>query len=153
MTTIVYDRRTKTIVADTQNTDSSGAIFRTPKIEKLSNGGYFLGSGHCLPIGLARRWAETNFAETHRPDFTAVFDKPDEFGFSCLVVSKDGNSVMLIDDETEPMVVLDAYMGVGSGCSYALGAMDAGATAQEAVAIASQRDCNTSGPFDVVEIR
>ena len=152
MTTCLYDRRTKTVVADTQNTDRSGAIYRTHKIERLKDGRVFLGSGHCNTIGQMRRWAEKNFAETHRPDFGVLLSDLDEYGSSCLIISKDGEEVLLVDDEMEPLEVNDDYIAIGSGASFAIGAMDAGAEAQAAVAIAAQRDPSTSGPFDVIRI-
>lgn len=151
MTTIVYDRRTRTIAADTQNTAKDGTIFRTHKIERLKNG-WFLGSGHCLTIGQCRRWAEKNFAESARPDFGVFLSDIDEYGFSCLWVSEDGSRVVLVDDEMEPIELQDNYMGVGSGASYAIGAMDAGATAEQAVAIACKRDGNSSEPVTLVRI-
>jgi hypothetical protein len=152
MTTCLYDRRTKTIVADTQNTDASGYIYRTNKIERLKNGSYFLGSGHCFTIGQCRIWAENDFAETSRPDFGVFLSDTDEYGFCCLVISPDGKEVTLVDNEMQPSTVKDKYISVGSGASYAIGAMDAGADPIQAVKIACKRDGSTSEPIDVVEI-
>lgn len=152
MTTCVYDRRSKTIVADTQNTDRTGGIYRTCKIERLKDGRYFLGSGNCFTIGITRRWAESGFCEAKRPEYGALFSDPDEYSFSCLIISKDGSTVTIVDDEMEPMLINDEYYAIGSGGAYALGAMDAGATAQDAVAIAAARDNSTSGPYDVLVI-
>lgn len=149
MTTAAYDRRNRTIVADTQNTDKSGAIYRVNKIERLKDGSYFLGSGHCLTIGLTRRWAEKQFAETDRPEYGPIFEDADEFGFSCLWISKDGSKVVLIDDEMEPTELMDDYVAVGSGASYVIGAMDAGADVIKAVGIACARDGSTSAPVNV----
>lgn len=147
MTTIVYDKRCKLIAADTQNTDRSGAVYRTNKIERLKDGRYFLGSGHCFTIGQIRRWAEEKFAEKHRPDFGVFLSDVDEYGFSCLVISADGKTVQLIDDEMEPIVVEDSYVAVGAGAAFAIGALDAGATAEQALEIACNRDCATSAPI------
>lgn len=152
MTAIVYDRRNKTIVADSQNTDRSGMRFRMNKIERLPSGEYFLGAGNCYTIGITKRWAETGFNEDERPEYGAVFADPDEYSFSCLVISKDGNTVTLIDDEMQPTKVLDAYVAVGSGAAYCIGAMDAGATALKAVEIACDRDGSVSRPIHQVKI-
>lgn len=152
MTTVAYDRRSKMIVADTQNTDSTGYIFRTNKIERLKNGNYFLGSGHCFTINQCRRWAEEDFAETSRPDFGVFLSDTDEYGFSCLVVSKDGKTVWLVDNEMTPTEIKDNYVAIGSGAAYAIGAMDAGANVMKAVEIACKRDGSTSKPISVVEI-
>lgn len=152
MTTCVYDRRTKTIAADTQNTDSAQTIYRVAKIERLKNGSYFLGSGNCFTIGITKRWAETGFAESKRPEYGVMFEDPDEYGFSCLVISQDGNTITLIDNEMQPTLILDDYAAVGSGGAFAIGALDAGATVEQALDIACQRDSSTSHPVHVVKL-
>ena len=153
MTTIVYDRRIRQIVADTQNTDRTGGIYRTNKIERLKDGRYFLGAGNCYTIGATKRWAEVNFDPEARPEeYGCIFSDPDEYSFSCLIVSKDGATVTIVDDEMEPLEMTDDYMAVGSGAAYALGAMDNGATALQAVEIACQRDGSTSAPVSVEQL-
>lgn len=149
MTTIVYDKRTKTIGADTQNTSSADEIYRSNKIEVLKNKGYFLGSGHSYGIGLAKQWAEAGFKETARPDFTTFLEDSDYYGFACLVIHPDGEFVWRIDDEMTPILIMDDVCGVGSGAAYALGAIDAGASVEEALRIAAARDPSTSGPFHI----
>lgn len=146
MTTIIYDRREKLIVADSQNTDRSGATWKVNKIEKLANNWYFLGSGHCYSISLVRDWARVGFQEQHRPDFSLVLEDPDEYTFSCLCISPNGETVYLIDDEMTPCKVYDDYVAVGAGAAYALGALDAGASALAAMKVAISRDINTSEP-------
>jgi len=152
VTTIVVDFRAGVIAADTQNTDKANTAYRCKKIERLSDGRYFLGSGHLLTIGKVRRWAEAGFAEAKRPDFGEMFGKrSDEFGFSCIVINRDGTAV-LVDDEMEPQPVHDAYLAIGSGGAYAIGALDAGASAEKSVQIACGRDLYTSAPVDVETI-
>lgn len=152
MTTIVVDLRAMVIAADTQNTDRANTAYRCSKIERLSDGRYFLGSGHLLTIGKVRRWAEKNFSEEHRPEFGEMFGKrSEEFGFSCVVIGFDGRAT-LVDDEMEPQPLRDAYFAIGSGGAFAIGAMDAGATAEEAVRAACKRDLYTSEPIDVEKI-
>lgn len=149
MTTIVVDLRHMVIAADTQNTDSAGTAYRCRKIERLSDGRYFLGSGHLLSIGKARRWAEKNFAEKHRPNFGELFvDGAEEFAFSCAVIDRDCR-VTLIDNEMEPQPLTDSYFALGSGGAYALGAMDTGASAEDACRAACKRDLYTSEPVEV----
>lgn len=45
------------------------------------------------------------------------------------------------------------YWAIGSGASYAITAMDMGATAAEAVKMAKRRDTNTGGNVDVFKLR
>lgn len=153
MTTIVVDFRNGVIAADTQNTDRSNTAYRCRKIERLKDGRFFLGSGHLLTIGKIKRWAEAKFAETARPDFSEMFGKrSEEFGFSCIVINRDGTAV-LVDDEMEPQPVFDQYLAIGSGGAYAIGALDAGADAKKAVEIACGRDLYTSAPVEIERIR
>jgi len=149
MTTIVVDLRSRVIATDSQNTDSVGTKYRCNKIERLSDGRYFLGSGHLLSIGKARRWAEHNFSERFRPEFGELFgETAAEFQFSCAVIDRQCR-VTLLDDEMEPQAITDDYFALGSGSGYALGAMDHGATAEEACRIACGRDIYTSAPIQV----
>jgi len=150
MTTCIYDRRNKMLGADTQNTTPDGAIVRTGKIEKLANGFWFMGSGHCYTISLCRQWAASSFQDT--PDWSMFLDSDEDMGFSCLVVSKHGDKVWLIDDEMTVNEILDEVAAVGSGAAYALGAMDAGASMGTALEIAASRDPNTSAPMQMVRI-
>jgi hypothetical protein len=152
MTTIAVDLRAMVIAADTQNTDSSGTKYRCCKIEGWKDGRLFIGSGHLLSIGKAKRWAALKFAEKHRPDFEEHFgERPGDFAFSCVLIEPNGR-VTLIDDEMEPQPIRDEYFAIGSGGHFAVGAMDAGATAEEAVRIACKRDPNTSEPIHVFPI-
>ena len=123
------------------------------KIEKLINGDFFLGAGHLFTIGKAKRWAQTGFHEADRPEFGEIFtDDAAEFSFSCLVISKDGNDVTLIDDEMEPTIVLDDIVGLGTGGASARAARAAGASMERAVEIAIQYDSNSGGPVRTYKI-
>lgn len=150
MTTIAFSRRDGMIASDSRNTDSAGAVFSVAKIERLRDGRYFLGSGHLLTIGMARKWAEAKFSEAKRPDFGVLFcDDADNFSFSCLVISKDGQRAVLVDDEMQPQPVSDDLLAIGSGAAYAIGAMEAGLTPEDAVGIAIMHDGNSGGPVQV----
>lgn len=147
MTTLLYDKATKTIAVDSKNTDSGGQGFLCNKIERLRDGRFFLGSGHLLTIGKARRWAEAYFDEEHRPEFGEIFtDEAGEFGFSCIIISQDGNTVTIVDDEMEPWEALDDIVASGSGGQAARAARLAGATPERAVEIAIICDSNSGGP-------
>lgn len=140
MTTIVYDKRNKIIAADSRNTDNGGARWLVDKIEKLPDGSVFIGSGHLYTIGQCKHWAKQGFAEAKRPDFTFFLEDMEERDFSCLHISKDGETVTLIDAEMCIQPVINNFMAIGSGAAYALGALEAGASAVEAVEIACLHD-------------
>lgn len=149
MTTIAIDFEAMQIATDTQNTDSSGTAYRCRKVERLNDGSIFLGSGHLLSIGKAKRWAEKRFDEKFRPEWPELFGKrADEYAFSCVVIRTDGTKI-LIDDEMEPQRLFDKHLAIGSGGSYAVAAMDAGASAEQAVKIACKRDLYTSEPVEL----
>jgi hypothetical protein len=150
---LLYDRSIKTIAVDSKNTDSSGQMFLTDKIERLSDGRYFLGSGHLLTISKAKRWAEVHFEESERPEFGEMFTDSDEFGFSCIIISKDGNRVTMIDDEMTPYDVTDVIVGTGSGGLAARAARLAGASMQRAIEIAIVCDSNSGGPVVIEQIK
>lgn len=148
MTTCIYDRRTRTVGADSQNTAKDGSIYRSSKIVELATG-WFMGSGHCFTISQIEEWAKHSFNEDMRPDFSTFLSDTDEYGFSCIFVAKGTYNVYIIDDEMTPVKVLDEYVAVGSGAAYALGAMDAGMAVSKALEIAAARDPSTSAPFEV----
>lgn len=152
MTTIVASRKHKAIAADSFNTDSNGMARLVNKIEKLKNGHYFLGSGHLRPLGLMKRWLDSNQDENLLPDLAFVEEDPDEFGFSIIVVSPDMTKIVMFDDELEWYECLDPYVAIGSGAQYAIGALDAGASPEEAVKISCGRDQNTGEPVHVLHL-
>lgn len=154
MTTLLYDRTVKTIGVDSRNTDNSGMAFTCNKIERLPNGDFFLGSGHLLTIGAVRRWAIADFDEDERPEFGVMFDTDlrEDYSFSCLVVSSDGERTWLIDDEMERIEIFDNIIGLGSGGGYAAAARMAGATVANAIEIAIHYDSNSGGPVKTVVI-
>jgi len=148
VTTIAFSRKHRQVAADSWNTDSAGAKFTVDKIDVLPDSRVFLGSGHLLPIGKVRQWSLGGLQDLDRPEFGELFcDDRANFTFSCLVISADGTTAMLIDDEMQPQQVFDDFLAIGSGAAYAIGAMEQGATPAEAVFIASRHDGNTGGPI------
>lgn len=146
MTTCIYDRRTKTLGADSRNTDSAGTVYELNKIEELPNGMFFLGSGHCYTISKVRYWAAMDFSEDERPEFNELFDEgAEDYSMTCIIISADGEKVIMMDDEITPMEIDDDFVCIGSGGGLAKGAMCAGATVEQALAIAKEHDGNTGG--------
>ena len=65
--------------------------------------------------------------------------------FEALVVSPDTKEVALIDTTGYPMDIQYPHYAIGSGCEVAFGAMEAGASAEEAVKIAIKRVVGCGG--------
>ena len=153
MTTCVYSRVHKQIAADTQYTTGAGAITRCHKIEKLKNGWWFCGSGYGRSIAVAKEWAEAglNYQPQVEELFAHFLDEPEDRAFECFVVKPDG-SCWMIDEELSPYENMATYVGIGSGGSYAIGALEARASPREAVEVASWYDPNTSAPIHVIEL-
>lgn len=151
MTTIVVSRKHKAIAADSFNTTPDGAFRLVSKIEQLENGNYFLGSGHLKPLGVVKRWLDSD--RSTELDLNFVNEDPDDLGFSILVVSPDLDKIACIDEELEWYYVHDEYVAIGSGGAYAIGALDAGASPEDAVKIACRRDANTGEPVTVLYVQ
>ena len=56
-----------------------------------------------------------------------------------------------IGDDFSVIVSEDGIYGVGNGAKWAMGALHAGASVQEALEIAAKKDIYTSGPFQIVK--
>lgn len=151
MTTIVFDRRTKTMAADSQNTDESGVTYKVAKIEHIGGGYMFGGSGHLRTITMVKEWAQKGWEGKYEPDWSYFLEDPDDRGFSCMLIDPTGSRVWIIDGELTPFEPLDDYLAVGAGAAYALGALAAGADAKRAVEIACQLDTNSFEPVDVYQ--
>jgi ATP-dependent protease HslVU (ClpYQ) peptidase subunit len=152
MTTVVYSRLHGQVGADTQYTTPSGGITRVNKIERLLDGRVFCGSGHGNSIALIRSWAEAGFDPEQRPDFSYYLADPEERGFECFVIDDLAQRVTIVDEELEPYESLDKYVGIGSGSTYALGALYAGASVEQALTIAAELDPSTSAPNTILSL-
>jgi len=144
MTTIAYDRATRTMAADTQC--SAGARkLRTHKVRRLKDGGLIGSCGSMVDILKIHRWAEAGFPEKGRPDLG------DDADFESLIVNGDGG-VFLLDEALEPMEFSDEFLAIGSGGPYATAAMACGKTVTEAVELAARFDPATSAPVELFHV-
>jgi hypothetical protein len=67
-------------------------------------------------------------------------------------VVKPDSTVIEYMRDLEPLVLLDTNVAIGSGAEYAIGAMEAGLTALEAVKVSARRDPATAAPFHTLEL-
>lgn len=157
MTTCVYSAPHGTAAADTQNTDSASMRWRVNKLEPCGKR-LFMGSGHCRTIATAKLWASKldkngdPFNPASEPDWSYFLEDEEERDFACLLIDPDGR-VWMIDGELTPMLVHGDFFAVGSGASYALGALEAGASPVKAVEIAAKYDVSTSAPIDSITLK
>lgn len=140
MSTIVY--RDGILAGDSRAFSGS----RTPigakiKIAELEDG-VLVGVSTTQP-GLGEAfidWYATGCQPSERPDMG-------QQGFDALVIDADANVFFYNDSFMPSGPLLVDYIAIGSGAEYALGAMAAGKTAEEAVEIASGLDVWTGGPI------
>lgn len=172
MTTIVgvqHDHYCE-IHADSRVTDDNGRIYSHPDMMKFARRGPLIiaGSGEVLPCDVAQNiWNPPKLTENDKQNIyrfmiTKVmpslrdtlskngynFDEPKEkdavrFHF---IIACNGE---LFDVDQELSITRDesGIYAVGSGASYALGALHAGADPEEALEIASKLSAFTAPPF------
>lgn len=137
MTTIIADLRKRIIISDNQGTSASVGATTCQKLYRIEHGefagGALGGSGHggpilhVLEILAGRKSADVLDLDYH-------FDED----FECIIGHESGLYTM--DRWLLPYPVEEAYVVTGSGSHFALGALDAGAAIERALAIACRRD-------------
>lgn len=136
MTTIAY--RDGVLAADSQHSSDGVIVAYRPKLERLPDGSLLATKG-CAGHGRALfEWLKSG-REGDQPD-------GDGGGF---LVHADGTLEGFEGKQSEILSGAD-YHAFGSGQQIALGAMHAGATAEQAVAAAVAHDCFTGGEITVL---
>jgi ATP-dependent protease HslVU (ClpYQ) peptidase subunit len=141
MTTIATDGRT--MAADTHSSTGGLIVNRSAvKVTRAKDGSLVGVAGDCSGDALFRRWLDDGEQQDKLPNFRGA----DEF--VALVLRPDGR----LDAFDSSLVPVEYQLpaAIGSGGQLALGAMLAGRSPAQAVAIAAQRD-NATGEF-VVEL-
>ena len=170
MTTIICIQKDDGVQfgADSQTTAPNGRVYSHDKMVKISQRGNYIiaGSGECAPCDIAQHIWEPPLMSVKDakdiyhfmiakviPSLKSCFkdndykleDDGDEIRF-CFLIAIAGN-VFEIADDFSVALNRSGFYGVGSGSSYALGALHAGATPALAMKIAAENDAYTSAPF------
>lgn len=152
MTTIAWDGRT--VAADTLGV-CDGDMHQNPfaKIIKQYDGRVigFTGDGGMAPLWIA--WVIDGADPFETPLTKLKRSQPDATisNGSVLVFQKDKLAIRYCHLHPFP-VRWGAPEAFGSGAGYAIGAMDMGASAQQAIEVAMRRDVNTGGKITVIEL-
>jgi 20S proteasome alpha/beta subunit len=77
-------------------------------------------------------------------------DSPIFIDASGLIVSPNGKLELISDGQRSP--IQSSFIAIGSGMDIAMGALCAGATAEQAVSIAIQLHAHSEGPITVLKI-
>ena len=172
MTTIVGVVKNGHVIlgADSQVTSNSRPNMH-PKLQKITkNNGYLIaGSGDSTPCDILQHiFIPPVPAATDRKDLykfmitkfvPAMREVLDENGYKLDGNDKDAGFDMLfafdgelfeIDSDFSVLLNGDGIYGIGSGSPFAIGALYAGATVEQALEIAANNDIYTAEPFQIV---
>jgi ATP-dependent protease HslVU (ClpYQ) peptidase subunit len=170
MTTIIAVQSDDGVVfgADSQVTAPSGRKYSATRMVKIveRNDYIIAGSGECAPCDIAQHiWIPPKPNAKDKKDlyhfiiasvvpslkqcFKDNDYKPtsedDENSFSFLIAIC--GEVFEIAEDFSVSLDDSGFYGVGSGSGYAIGALNAGATIEQALSIAAKNDAFTSAPF------
>jgi len=138
MTTIAY--RNGLMAGDTRAySGSKYPIGRKSKIKRLQNG-TLIGVSSTTPGGgeYVANWYETQDSSLILPD-----------AFSLLAVHLNGDVFFATDHKMLSGPLKADFFAIGSGCDFALGAMEMGASAQKAVEVSCYFDVWSDLPVEV----
>ncbi len=138
MTIIAY--RDGVMAADTCFTDG----FITSGVKLYKKSGHII--GFCGDVAQALVFVDWFFNQkkNRRPDLAS------ETGWEALVLNKDG--VTTWERSLRPIPMDDEFYAIGSGSMLAMGAMEHGASASQAVAIACKRDPYCREPIQAMKL-
>jgi 20S proteasome alpha/beta subunit len=157
-----------TLMADSRTTDSEGRIYSHPTITKLNKRGDFIigGSGEASPCDIAQHlWIPPKLTARDKKDLVHFMitkampslrkclirngynfnESSSEMRFQFLIAV--GGYIFDVDQELVASRNDPGIYAVGSGSSYALGALHAGADIQEAMDIAAKLTAFTAPPY------
>ena len=156
------------LVADSRVTDDSGRTYSHPTVSKITKRGKYLiaGAGTTQPCDIVQHvWrpptpTPTSYKDLYHfmiadvaPSIRTVLaangyhpDKDnDEPDFIFLIAL--GGTIFELDDSLSVLMRDDGIYGIGSGSSYAIGALQAGATWKQAMNIAAKNNVFTAPPY------
>lgn len=137
MTTIAY--KDGVMAADTQATGDHHS--RVRKIERMADGTLVGACGAWRACHAAIEWLRCGQE-----------GKPPKMAGAWLLVVPPNGKVYYAEETWPPFPTTSKLGAIGSGAPLAMGAMEAGASALEAVRIAAKHDGNTSGPFHTLRL-
>lgn len=125
----------------------------TPKVFRIK--GCLVGlTGTARLIRMFTDWFEANYMENNlppiAPDLTKDSPGQDD-SINAYVVLPNGK-IWRYESGAAPYPVVAAFVAGGSGSDFAIGAMDRGATAAQAVAVAAKYDVNTAGTIQTMKL-
>jgi hypothetical protein len=134
------------IAADSR--ESAGTCYTVPKI-LVHNQRIYGVCGDSWMCGQFIDWVRSGFRKTLKPEWNAISGDED---FMALELSAGGirrwDKHVAVWDLAEPH-----WVGIGSGSSLAIGALEAGATIEEAFEIVFRRSGDCAPPLQIVHLK
>lgn len=134
MSTVIADRKSRRMVADRKMTLHSTSVAKVFKVQGFDGAPWLLGGAGVMSSLLA-------FVEWFKDPSTETAAPPME-GLHVMAMNYKGQ-LYLYYGTTQPIHLQDKFFSIGSGGDYAMGALEAGATPEQALRIASKRDSGT----------
>jgi len=169
MTTIIGIQKNDhcVIAADSRTTTEKGRPYSHPIITKITKRGKYViaGAGTTMPCDTIQHiWKPPalppsikdpyhfmitdivpSMRECLKDNGWVADDKSDDYEFLFLIAVN--GTIYEIDDTFSVFLRDDGVYGIGSGSSYAVGALQQGATWRKALQIAARNDVYTAPPF------
>lgn len=146
MTTIAY--RDGIMVADSATTCDGVQMGIAPKVAQTADDGLLGCCGNLSESTRFQRWLQDG---ANLEDLESIPNKSNSEG---LWIQTTGEMFLVIAD---PPIAIEIkgreFFAIGSGSEIALGAMAAGASAEEAVRICCQYDCYSLEPLTVYKLK
>jgi ATP-dependent HslUV protease subunit HslV len=140
MTTIAY--RNGILAADSQVVSGNTRVGEMRKVWKTKSGALVGFAGNASLSHEIEQWVEKDLSG----------EVPSTADRGSIILVRPTGEVFLIDDDGGPVRIAAAFYSEGSGADVAIGALAAGASAVQAVEIASIYDIGTGGPIQYVEL-
>lgn len=148
MTTILWGKKEQTIVADKQCMYGNGRVGTVTKLYRL--GGLVLGySGSTNEFNSFRE----EFLRLECPSIDILSYKTKSIPKSTVLIITNLGECYEMNNKTLPDLIEDNYHAIGTGKAYALGAVYAGATLEQAVKIAGKLDTYTGITLQKIKIK
>lgn len=146
MTTVVYSRKHKKLLADRQIgtpiTDGT-KIFSAGTVPSM----LLTGAGYYDDLAEVARWLATGHSEDSKPQLPdRGYGKDSDF---VLVNVETGDAWWMTYPYLRQVPIEEEFYTLGTGGQYALGALLAGATPEKAMQIAASLDPYTGEAYDV----
>lgn len=147
MTTIAFDG--KSVAFDTQSTCGGRISHVDDKVVEIQNYGivYAGGSGELDSVHAFQDWVAGGMKPDDYPDLCK--ERADN---SCFILINYKGELQEFERRPHPVATVVGRDALGSGSDYALGAMAAGKSAEEAVRIAMEYDAYTGGEVIVFDM-